>query len=134
MSARRAPRRLDPHTRSRVMQVEAWRHIGKKHAYLIAFGPYILRLVLVVLALVGLMVLWFTVPHVTLGVSAIVLAVVTSVVWLALTQTSQAVQRRMIAHAKGQATRAGAGLGWAVATLVVMLGATGWLALGSPWA
>ena len=134
MAARSRRRRLDPDTRYRVMQIEAWRHIGKKHAYLIAFGPFIARAVLVLLAVAGLMVLWLTVNHTTLGVAALILAGLLGVGWLAYTQSNAAIQHRQALRARGKATRPGLGLGWAVSTAVVLLGATGWLALGSPWA
>lgn len=125
-------RRLDADTRWRIMQVEAWRHIGRRHAYAIAFGPYIGRAVLLLAAAVGLMVAWMRIPHLYLGVGALIVAVVLGGGWLLYTGSNRALQRRMQSRT-GKAGR-GAGLGWAVASVVALLGVTGWVSLWSPWA
>lgn len=125
-------RRLDADTRWRIMQVEAWRHIGRRHAYAIAFGPYIGRVLILVIAAAGLMVAWMRIPHLYLGVGALITAVAVGGGWLLYTGSNRALQRRMQART-GRAGR-GAGLGWAVASVVALLGATGWVSLWSPWA
>lgn len=127
-------RRLDADTRYRIMQVEAYRHMGRKHANLIVFGPYIWRAVLLALAVGGLMLAWLKVDHGLLGLIALIAAAVVAVGWIAVTQSNGSLQRRMIANAAGQSTRPGMGLGWAVAGAVTLLAGTGYLALWSPWA
>jgi hypothetical protein len=130
-----ARRRLDSDTRWRIMQHEAWRRIGRDHAYAIAFGPYIARLALLVGAVVGLMVLWLKVDHTKLGAGALILAGVLGIGWIFVTQATGGVQARQARRARGQAAaRPGLGLGWAVAGLVVILAGTGWLSLWSQWA
>jgi len=129
-----ARRRLDRATRWRVMEVEAWRTIGRRHAYMIAFGPYFGRIMLLVAAVVALMVLWLKVDHVKLGIGALILAAVLAGVWIVINQAHDGVQARQAKRAAGQPVKTGFGFGWAVAGVVILLVGTGWLALWSPYA
>jgi hypothetical protein len=126
-----ARRRMDRDTRYRVMEHAAWRRIGHEHAYMIAFGPFVGRLVVLLAAVGALAFLWIKVPHAVLGVVALVAAAVVGGGWLAWTNSYAALQRRMRSGASAQR---GVGLGWAVACLVLLFAATGWLSLWSPYA
>lgn len=126
----RRRRRMDADTRYRIMEVEAWRTIARRHPWKVVLGPFIAR-GLGLGATVGVLAyLWVKVPHLYLGVAALVIAGVVGVGWVLWTNSNAALQRRM----RSGAARRGVGLGWAVAGLVVLLGSTGWLALWSPYA
>jgi hypothetical protein len=130
----RTRRRLDPDTRWRIMQTEAYRHMGRKYATWIVMGPYIVRALVLAVVVAGLMLAWLKVDHGRLGFIALALAAVLGVGWLVVTNSNAAVQRRMVNSARGGNSRPGLGLGWAVAGAVFMLAGTGYLALWSPWA
>jgi len=127
-------RRLDSDTKWRIMQHEAHRTFARKHYFAIMFGPYISKAALLVVAVVGLMVLWLKVDHWMLGVGALAGAAALALGWLAWNGAHNGLQARMMARARGGTTKPGFGLGWAVATSVAMLGTVGWLSLWSPWA
>lgn len=127
-------RRMDPDTRWRIMQHEALRTFARRHHMAILFGPFIARGLLLAAVVVGLMALWIYVPHVTLGVGALVLAAIVTFGWLMVSQAGSGVQARQSRRAAGLPVKSGAGFGWAVAGLVVLLSGTGWLALWSPFA
>lgn len=116
-----------------VRRFAAHREAGRKYWRWYVFGPHIARVTLIVAAVVALGFLWLQVPHLFLGVAAIVLAVALAIGWAVYTGSTASLQRRMAARATGKTER-GAGLGWAVAGVVFLLGLTGWLSLGSPWA
>jgi hypothetical protein len=116
----------------------AWARIGYDHAYSIAFwdafGPVLGRLFLLVPAVVGLAVLWAKVPHVYLGAGALVAAAVVGLAWMLWAGSHRSLQRRMMDRATGTPSRRGAGLGFALGGVVVLLLGVGWLALWSPYA
>jgi len=116
------------------MQHEALRTFARKHHTMILFGPSILKAVLMVTAVLGLMALWLNIDHIVLGVAALVAASALGLGWLIWNGAHNNLQARMLARAKGQSTKPGFGLGWAVAASVAMLGGVGWMSLWSPWA
>lgn len=129
----RRRRAVDPETRWRILQHEALRTFARRHYWIILFGPSLLRLFGLLAAVAVLMFLWLKVPHAYLGVGAIVGALLVGGGWLLYTGSARSLQQRMAARAGGREPR-GAGLGWAVASVVALLGATGWLSLWSPYA
>lgn len=127
-------RRLDADTKWRIMQHEAHRTFARKHYLAIMFGPFLSKVIVLVAAVAGLMVLWLYVDHAKLGVGALLAAGALGLGWLGWTGAHDGLQERVMARAKGAAVKPGFGLGWAVAASVVMLGSVGWLSLWSPWA
>src|SRR3954471_14369059 len=119
-------------------QVAAHRRVGAKYTYypelweLIA-GP-IVKLVVLLAAVAGLLWTWFHVPHLLLGVAAIVAALGVAAGWWVWTGSVKATQARMAANARSGGQRRGAGLGWAVTAVCVILLGVSWLSLGSQWA
>lgn len=116
------------------MQHEAYRKFARDHSTAIIFGPFIARAVSLAVVVLALMAAWIYIPHRTLGTAALILAGGLAVVYLAVNGSRNNVQARMMARAKGQPVKSGLGLGWAVASVVVMLGGLGWLSLWSQWA
>jgi hypothetical protein len=119
--------------RWQVMEHAAWRRIGHDHAYMIAFGPYISKMLGLLAVAVGLGWLWIKVPHHLLGLLATGAALATTVAWVAYAGWANSLQKRMARRASGQGA-AGVGLGWAVCVFVVLLSGLAWLSLGSRWA
>lgn len=128
-STRRRPTR----DYAEVRRFAAHREAGRRYWRWYVFGPHIGRVVVLVAAVAGLAALWLAVPHLVLGVAAVGLSLALAVGWMIYTGSDRQLQQRMSARATGRAER-GAGLGWAVAGVVILLGVTGWLSLGSPWA
>jgi hypothetical protein len=116
----------------RVAEYAAWRRFGHEHHMLFIAGPVLWKVGVLVAAVAGLALLWVSVPHVLLGGLALAAAFVVGMVWFLWTGSNAALQRRMSARAAN--SERGAGLGWAVACLVLMLAGTGWLSLWSPFA
>lgn len=129
-----ARRRMDGDTKWRILHHEALRTFARRHYRLILFGPFIARGLALVGAVVGLMLLWLYVDHVKLGVAAFILAAIVGLVWLFVTNSAASLQARMAARAAGHEPKRGAGFGWAVASLLILLTGTGYLALWSPYA
>jgi hypothetical protein len=126
--------RLTRHQGLAIAEREAWRRFGRDHHMLFITGPYVWRMTILA-AVVGVLVLaWMKIPHVYLGVGALVAAAGVAVGWIAWTASHNSLQARMMARASGGPVRRGVGLGWAVGLVVVLLGSTGWLALWSPYA
>ncbi len=127
-------RRLDADTRVRVMQHEAYRTIARKHPYAVIFGPIVARLVALAVIVLGLMAAWMYVPHGLLGKLSLFLGGLILITWFVWRVNTNGLQARMMARARGEASRPGLGLGWAVAASVALLGGLGWLSLWSPYA
>ena len=127
-------RRLDSDTKWRIMQHEAHRTFARKHYFAIMFGPFISKVVVLAVAVVGLMALWLKVDHYLLGVGALFTGAALGLGWLGWNGAHNGLQARMMARARGGAAKPGFGLGWAVAASVAMFFGVGWLSLWSPWA
>src|SRR5436190_23127806 len=66
-------RRLTISEGMREGQVGAWRHWGRKHPVLFAFGPYMVQATGVLLVVAGLTVAWVRTPHLVLGWAALIM-------------------------------------------------------------
>jgi hypothetical protein len=81
---------------------------------------------------VALVVAWVRVPHRTLGLATLIVAVGLGGGWVLYQRSDAALQHRQKTRAKGREPR-GAGLGWAVGFVVAGLMGVSWFALGGRW-
>jgi hypothetical protein len=115
-------------------QIGAWRHYGRKHPFLFAFGPMIGKGLGIVAALAAVyLVGWVLIPHWVLGSIALTIAAGTALALFGRALRQSTARSRIMARASGRSVRAPA-LGWAYALLIVACAGMGWLALWSPFA
>lgn len=117
----------------REVQRAAYRHYGRKYAFWIVAGPWIVKGLAWVTVLALAYVTWSKVPHVLLGTIALTLAGggAAALAWPNLKALGNS-RARMIRNAIGE-SRPRMQLGWAYATLLIAGSGMGYLALWSPF-
>lgn len=122
---------------ARQARIGAWRHYGRKHPFLFAFGPIIAKFVGRVLlflapALAIYWVGWVLIPHWVLGSIALTIAGGGLLALFGRSLLAMSTRARLNARASGR--QVGPSLGWAYALLILAGVGMGWLALWSPYA
>ena len=132
-------RRLTLREGLREGQVGAWRHWGRRHPVLFAFGPYMVQALGVLLVVAGLTVAWVRTPHLVLGWVALTMGAAPLLVFavnrVAHAFSGAGLRKRLMARASG-VSRPAVNLRLAVLTgaFSAVMFTTAWLAMGSQWA